>query len=98
MSDLKIEIWNSFNEAFFIVEWEKEVYHTSEKIAELFGLDKSEYNDLLIDKVIQHRDFSEGAISGDVSFNLNDIPMETYYKRFEETFASQIVLLKLGGV
>lgn len=98
MSDLKIEVWNSFAEAFFVLEWNSNMYHTSESISKLLNLEMSEYNNLLIEKVIIHDNYFRGTISDDISFDAKNISEKVYQKRFEKTFEPYIMLLKLGGV
>lgn len=79
-------------------------YNSCRQISNFFNVPTKDYNDTLIDKVIQHNNYevygcvAYGEKCVDITFQLNSIPKETYIERFKEAFAPQLTLFSLGGV
>lgn len=84
---------------YFNIEHDGDYYSTSEEIANFFNLDVDLYNQLLVDKVIQHNNYSISEESEyntfDALFGRECIDDETYVDRFKEAFAPQLTLLAL---
>ena len=82
-------------EAYFSIFISDAAFYTSKNIANLFNLDIDYYNNLVIDKVIKHEDFTIDEYTNDLAFKHNNISKEIYINRFKEVFADQLTLLAL---
>lgn len=91
-----------FSGAYFtITTSDGELYDSSQTIAKLFNMPTSVYNQLLVDKVIQHKHFEmypQEYTNADLIFKSKGISKETYIKRFKEVFVDKVTALVLGGM
>lgn len=100
---MKIELNKLLSDdLYFEIILNEDVYSTSEEIAEALNLSTDIYNEILIEKVICHKDYTlcknaRYDVYDDLVFLAHDISRETYLKRFKEAFTKQLILLALGG-
>ena len=70
---------------------------TSGGFSILFNIDVDIFNQLLIDKVIKHKNYLIERDNKDMYFTLNGLPKETYIERFKDAFTNELTLISLGG-
>lgn len=84
------------NWLYFNIEHNGNYYSNSEEISEFLNLPLDTYNQLLIDKVIKHSNYTitdeSDYNSCDMLFTRKSISDEIYIDRFKETFVPQLVL------
>lgn len=78
----------------------KIVRNTSELISKALGLDIIHYDEILINKVIQHKHYrienNEIFGKGDVFFYDEGLRKEVYVERFKEVFLEELTVLALN--
>lgn len=87
---------------YFAMAYDCVAYVSSSEIAKLLNLDVDEYNEILINKVVKHKQYrilkSNDLISSqDLTFDPLETCKEIYINRFKEAFAAQLMVLKLTG-
>lgn len=105
---LKIKLNMTLQEyyCFWITDGMSEHY-TSFGISNLFNMNIDEFNKIVINEVIKHSNYlivdkKDEFFDKDLIFNLEDdegeeVLLERYMERFKETFAPQLMLIKIGG-
>lgn len=83
---------------YFSLDIDEESNCTSRQIAELFNLTTDKYNEILVEKVIQHKEFfknthSYGVLKNDISFKQMGTSRKVYIERFKEAFNPYLTLL-----
>lgn len=86
---------------YFSLDTDEESYCTSRLIANLFNLTTERYNEILIEKVIQHNRYllnkhSYGIVKNDITFRPSGTAKSIYIERFKEVFNPYIVLVMIS--
>lgn len=84
-------------EVYFEVSTENDAAYTSRSISELFNINVDLYNQLVVDKVVKHKNYVIDKFEKDLTFKHNNISKNTYIERFKNTFINELTLLSLGG-
>lgn len=95
---LEINLLHCYGEqAYFTIYLNGPLIYSSGGIASFLNLNTDTYNNILIEKVIKHNDYTISNKNKDLIFKHLNAPKETYIERFKDTFANQLTLLALGG-
>lgn len=100
---MKLDLIDMEGESYFSLTInEVTSYGASELISQALGLNIDKYNEILIEKVIQHEDYRVeeniyDILYKDVTFKKNLIPNSVYLKRFKEAFHKELILFQFGG-
>ena len=85
-------------EVYFEVSTKNDAAYTSRSISELFNINVDLNNQLVVDKVVKHKNYYIYRLSKDIEFDLCNVSKEIYIERFKNIFTEQLTLLTLGGI
>lgn len=102
--NFKVIVVEYDNNFMFVLDTPRKIYGSSYLLSKILNVDQTEFNRILVEKVIQHDHYiitdnstHNQYSSNDFYFKLNYTSRETYIERFKNTFNKELTLLALGG-
>lgn len=96
---MKIDLTEfGINRNYFCISIGNRDVYSGKSISKLLNLDVDTFNQILIDKVVKHKNYYIYRLSKDIEFDLCNVSKEIYIERFKNIFTEQLTLLTLGGI